>query len=185
MSPTGKRQLKDRFLDWQCQLRQTAMRTDGGRPSTGMCPRVLDVTGEEGSAALTVLLASTAPEENTAFFRFQVMKSADPRETYEKALRYLQSEYYQDPKQFSDRLLATLDGDAPLAHALAKSGRCVLDFQQGRHGFRLTCKVKVLKAGHANREAAIWHNRIFNPALPDSVKVLTFKPDWDTAEANF
>ena len=113
------------------------------------------------------------------------MKSADPRETYEKALRYLQSEYYQNPKQFSDRLLATLAGDVPLVDALTKSGRCVLDFQQGRHDFRLPCKVKVLKDGHANREAAIWHNRIFNPALPGSATVLTFKPDWDTAETNF
>lgn len=179
-----KRQIKDRFLDWQCQLRQTAMRTNGGRPSEGMSPRVLDDTGGACIPALTVLLAPKAPEESTAFFRFQVMKSTDPRETYEKSLRYLQSEYYQDPKQFSDRLLATLAGDSALLDALKASGRCVLDFQQGRHSFRLPCKVKVLKDGHANRVAAIWHNRIFNPALPDSAKVLTFKPDWDKAEMN-
>jgi hypothetical protein len=36
--------------------------------------------------------------------------------------------------------------------------------------------------GDADREAAIWHNRVFNPALPDSVQVLAFKPDWKTAE---
>lgn len=183
MGQAGKRRLKDRFLDWQCQLRQAAMRTDGGRPSKGMCPRVLDGTGEEREPALTVLLAPKAPEESTAFFRFQVMRSADPREIYEKAMRYLQAEYYQDPKQFSDKLLATLPGDAPLIDVLA--GRCVLEFQEGRHGFRVPCKVKALKDGHANRQAAIWHNRIFNPNLPDGVTVLSFKPDWDTAEMNF
>lgn len=161
------------------------MRSQGGRPSKGMCPRVLDVGGEERAPALTVLLAPKAPEESTAFFRFQVMKSADPRETYEKALRFLQSEYYQDPKQFSDRLLATLGREAPLADTLLKSGRCVLDFQEGRHGFRVPCKIKELKQSHASRSAAIWHNRVFNKALPDSVIVLAFKPDWESAETTF
>jgi hypothetical protein len=176
------RTLKDKFLDWQCALRQTAMRTDGGRPSAGMRPRVLDEAGQEAVPALTVLLVPKAPEESTAFFRFQVAKSADPRETYEKVLRFLQADYFQDPKTFSERLLAVLPENAPLAGALTASGRCVLDFAQGRHGFRLPCKVKALKDGHADRDAAIWHNRIFNPTLPDSVEVLAFKPDWKTAE---
>lgn len=158
------------------------MRADGGRPSQGMRPRVLDEQGHELAPALTVLLAPKDPEESTAFFRFQVMKSADPRETYEKALRFLQSDYFQNSKFFSDRLLAVLPSDAPLADTLATSGRCVLDFVQGRHGFHVPCKVKTLKADDANRDAAIWHNRIFNPALPESARVLSFKPDWKTAE---
>lgn len=161
------------------------MRADGGRPSQGMRPRVLDADGEERAPALTVLLAPKSPEESTAFFRFQVMKFADPRETYEKALRFLQAEYYQDPKQFSDRLLATVPGNGPLTAALSKSGRCVLDFLEGRHGFRVPCKVKALKPGHAGRDAAIWHNRIFNAGLSDSVTVLSFKPDWESAETTF
>ena len=157
------------------------MRADGGRPSQGMCPRVLDEQGHELAPALTVLLAPKAPEESTAFFRFQVMKSADPRETYEKALRFLQSDYFQDSKAFRDRLLAVLPSDAPLAGALTASGRCVLDFAQGRHGFRLPCKVKLLKADHTDRDAVIWHNRLFNPTLPDTVHVLAFNPDWASA----
>ena len=39
-----------------------------------------------------------------------------------------------------------------------------------------------LEADDPAREAAIWHNRVFNPALPDTVQVLAFKPDWKTAE---
>lgn len=161
------------------------MRTDGGRPSQGMCARVLDEQGQELAPALTMLLTPKEPEESTAFFRFQVMKSADPRETYEKALRFLQAEYFQDAKQFSDRLLAVLPGDAVLAETLTASRRCVLDFAQGRHGFRLSCKVKVLKADDAERAAALWHNRVFNPTLPETVQVLAFKPDWKTAEIRF
>ena len=185
VSKTGSRKPKDRFLEWQCELRKAAMRDQGGRPSTGMCPRVLGDSGKEQARALTVLLTPRDPEESTAFFRFQVQKSADPRETYQKALRFLQSEYYQDSKQFSDRLLAVLPPDAPLTTALIDAGKCVLDFSQGRHGFRLPCKVKVMKNGNANHAAAIWHNRIFNPTLSDGMQVLAFKPNWKSAETNF
>lgn len=175
--------LRHKFFDWQCQIRQMAMRADDGRPSPGMQPRLLDAEGRELAPALTVLLAPKASKESTAFFRFQVQRSADPRETYEKALRFLQADYYQDPKAFKDRLLATLPGDSSLIEALAGSKRCLLDFAEGRWGYRVPCKVKVLKAGKADREAAIWHNRIFNPALPDTVHVLAFDPDWAAARA--
>ena len=45
------------------------MRTDGGRPSQGMCARVLDEQGQELAPALTMLLTPKEPEESTAFFR--------------------------------------------------------------------------------------------------------------------
>ncbi|MEM7191965.1 MAG: hypothetical protein AAF405_03695, partial [Pseudomonadota bacterium] len=63
--------------------------------------------------------------------------------------------------------------------------RSVLEFTQGRHTVTLPCKIKALKESSAARAAALWHNRVFNPALPDSVLVLAFKPDWGAAEANF
>jgi hypothetical protein len=40
-----------------------------------------------------------------------------------------------------------------------------------------------LPSGDPAREATIWHNRLFNPSLPDDVQVLAFRPDWDLAEA--
>jgi hypothetical protein len=182
VSKANHKSLRDKFLSWQCGVRQTAMREDGGRPSPGMCPRLLDQEGGVLADALTVLLVPKDPEESTAFFRFQAMKSPDPRETYEKALTYLQAEYFRDPKAFSDRLLATLPAETPLAKTLFATKRCALDFSQGRYGFRLPCKVKVLNVDDADRDAAMWHNRVFNPALPDTVLVLAFKPDWKAAE---
>ena len=158
------------------------MRQDGGRPSPGMQPRVLDETGAELTPRLTVLLAPKDPKESSAFLRFQVMKYADPRETYEKALAYLQADYFQHAKTFSGRLLATLPGDAPLAETLMATKRCVLEFVEGRYAYSLPCKVKRLKIGKPGHEAAIWHNRVFNPALPDTAQVLAFKPDWNAAE---
>ena len=45
MSKSSVRALRDHFLAWQCRIRQIAMRQDGGRPSPGMRPRVLDAIG--------------------------------------------------------------------------------------------------------------------------------------------
>ncbi|MBM3544896.1 MAG: hypothetical protein FJX44_10425 [Alphaproteobacteria bacterium] len=177
-----KSDLRDRFLDWQCRIRQIAMRLDGGRPSPGMRPRVLDGSGRE-LAALTVLLIPKRPEESTAFFRFQVMKTSDPRDLYERGLTYLQADYFQDFESFSDRLVAILPQDSPVAAQLIEDGKCVLAFEQSGKNYTLPCKTRVLKTGEAARDAALWHNRLFNPALPETVHVIAFEPDWASAKS--
>jgi hypothetical protein len=176
--------IRDGFLAWQCRIRQTAMREHAGRPSPGMRPRVLDPKGQELAPALTVLLIPNEPEESTAFFRFQVMKTPDPRDVYERALTFLQADYFQNPETFSDRLVTVLPRDAALADALLDERACVLEFVQSRQSYRIAAEVRALKSGHAAREAAIWHNRLFNPALPDTVHVLGLQPDWDSARAD-
>ena len=174
--------LRDHFLGWQCRIRQIAMRQDGGQPSAGMRPRVLTVTGRELSPALTVLIVPKEPAESTAFFRFQLQKSRDPREIYEKGLAYLQADYFQQPKEFSDTLTAVLSKGS-LADVLLNEDTCVLEFDQFRQFYRLTCSAFELNASDPLRDASIWHNRLFNPALPDDVRVLAFRPNWTVAGA--
>lgn len=172
---------RDSFLEWQCRIRQVAMREEGGSPSPGVRPRVLDISGREISPALTMIMIPKEPEESTAFFRYQVMKTPDPRAVYERALPFLQADYFQDPEAFRDRLVCVLSAGAALAVSLRAEGECILAFEQGRQRYRLPCKVREMKPGSPAREAAIWHNRLFNPALPDAVHVLEFKPDWTSA----
>jgi hypothetical protein len=176
--------LRDHFLAWQCRIRQVAMREQGGRPSPGMRPRVLDTQGGELAPALTVLLIPKKPEESTAFFRFQVMKTPDPRDVYERALAFLQADFFQEPEAFSDRMVAVLPRDAALAAALPDEGACALEFVQSGQSYRIAAKVRALKSVDPAREAAIWHNRLFNPTLPDTVHVLGLQPDWDSARAD-
>lgn len=175
--------LREQFLAWQCRIRQIAMRQDSARPSPGMRPRLLDVAGSELAPALTVLLLPRDPAESTAFFKFQVLRGADPRDLYERALSYLQADYFQRPESFSDRLVAVLPEGSPLAAALAAHERCLLAFDQFSQAYRLPCAVAALKPGDAAHEAALWHNRLFNPALPETVHVVAFQPDWASAEA--
>ena len=175
--------LRERFLGWQCRIRQIAMRQNGGRPSPGMRPRVLAPNGDEIAPALTVLLVQKRPEESTAFFRFQAQKETDPRKVYERGLAFLQGEYFQLPDLFADRLAAVLPDDSDLAMRLKTIGMCILAFDQFGQRFGLPCDVCELAEGDAMRDAAIWHNRIFNPALPDSVRVFSFNPDWAASSA--
>jgi len=183
VKPPAGQSLRDEFLAWQCRIRQIAMRRDGGRPSPGMRPRLLDTSGRELSPALTVLIIPRNPAESTAFFRFQVMKHADPRELYERALGFLQADYFQQPASFSDQLLAILPEGSKVAATLTAEGRCILAFEQFSQAYRLPCAVSALGTGDAARDAAIWHNRLFNPALPETVHVVAFKPDWASATA--
>ena len=184
MKPPAGQSLRDEFLAWQCRIRQIAMRQDGGRPSPGMRPRLLDQAGRDLIPALTVLMIPRDPSESTAFFRFQVMRSADPRELYERALGFLQADYFQQPASFSDQLLAILPEGSKVAAALVADGRCILAFEQFSQAYRLPCAVSALQPGDAARDAAIWHNRLFNPALPETVHVVAFKPDWASARAD-
>ncbi len=175
--------LRDRFLTWQCRLRRIAVREHGGRPSVGMRPRVLHRSGREIAPALTTVLIPKSPEESTAFFRFQVMKTQDPREAYERGLAFLQAEHFETPESFSDRLVAVLPAGSSIAAALVSQGTCVLRFEEAGQSYDIPCAVRELPPGEAPREAAVWHNRLFNPALPDALHVLLFQPDWASATA--
>jgi hypothetical protein len=174
--------LREDFIAWQCRIRQIAMREDGGRPSTGMRPCVLDARERELASALTVLIVPRDPAESTDFFRFQVQRTADPRDLYERALAYLQADYFQCPETFSDKMLAVMPPASQLARSLLEAGKCVLAFDQFGQSYRLPCAVFELEPGEDMREAALWHNRLFNPALPDQATVLLFAPKWAAAE---
>ena len=176
--------LRDDFLGWQCRIRQIAMRTDGGRPSPGMRPRVLRASGEEITGGLTILILPKEPDASTSFFRFQVMRSQDPRDVYQRGLTYLQADYFQQPETFSDRMTVVLERSSPLAATLLAEKTCVLEFDQFSQVFRIPCAVRRLAKRNDAREASLWHNRIFNPSLPDDVVVLELKPDWTKTVAS-
>ncbi len=74
--------LRDRFLGWQCRLRQMAVRQAGGRPTSGMRPEVRLAEADTpltdtppGAAplgAITTLIVRREPREASAQFRHMV-----------------------------------------------------------------------------------------------------------------
>ena len=174
-------ELKARFLAWQCRIRQMAARQHGGRPTPGMCPRVLSPAGEVLLSAMTILIIPADPRESTAFFRFQAQKTPDPRQLYESALDYLQGRHFSAPAEFSDEMTALFAPASKVAADLVATGRCLLEFAQSSQTWRMGSTVRRLPPRSPARQATMWHNRAFNPAIPGDAAVLAFKPDWRSA----
>jgi hypothetical protein len=176
--------IRDHFVGWQCQLRQEAMRLEGGRPSPGMRPRVTRQDGSEIAPAITVLLVEKEPEATTDLFRHIVRKTHDSRQRYEEGVRMLSSAYYQYPDSFSGVLTGLFSADSALAAALREDGRCVLHFRQGGQSYRIPCDTAELRPKDTAFQATYWHNHLFNPTPPSRFCLLAFYPDWAEATAS-
>ncbi|MEM9332361.1 MAG: hypothetical protein AAGA53_13615 [Pseudomonadota bacterium] len=170
--------LREQFFAWQCRIRQMAMREDEGRPSPGMCPKVLTVGDEVIADRIVTMIIRGAPEESTEFFKFQIQKNNDPHEIRKKTLTYLQATHYHGPKEFMDGLTALFGAGSAFANGLLQRDKCVLEFKQFNQGYKLQCSVSLLHHGEPEHAATLWHNRCFNPNLADDVMILKFEPDW-------
>ena len=115
--------LRAHFLGWQCRVRQFSVRQGGGRPTSGMRPRVLLVDPEADLGPTTVLINKREPQETTAQFRHVVRKTHDPVERYESALKMLSAAYFQQPEDFSDELTALFGAARPSAIVIGALGR--------------------------------------------------------------
>jgi hypothetical protein len=176
--------LKLSFLGWQCRIRQMAMRDHGGMPMPAMQPSVSSRKGEMLLPEMTVLIVPLDPAPSTAFFRFQVQKTMDERQAFESGVKYLGADFYQDPHLFSDEMTAVFAAGSRAAAGLVKIKTVLLDFTQFAQSYRMFCAVRRLPQRNLAREASLWHNRLFNPALPNDAEVLGFKPDWKNAAAD-
>ncbi|MFO1090783.1 MAG: hypothetical protein U1E46_14525 [Hyphomicrobiales bacterium] len=172
------------FLGWQCRVRQIAVRDFGGMPTPGMRPSVWTKKGELVLEAMTVLLAEKHPRDTAAFFRFQVQKTNEAEKARQAGLRFLGAEYFQQPELFTGELTAVFAPGSETAARLVKLKEVLLAFEQFSQRFRMFSKVRALKAGDGNREATLWHNRLFNPNVPNDAVVLAFRPDWKNTEAD-
>jgi hypothetical protein len=184
MTANSGQRLKAYFLGWQCRIRQIAVRQFGGMPMPGMRPRVSTKQGEPIAPSMVSLLVPLEPVESTAYFKFQVQRTNEPEEAREAALKYLGSDYFQLPENFSDEMTAVFGTDAHLTGVLLKAGEKLLDFEQYAQRFRLVCKVRRLRANEPAHASSFWQARLFNPNLPKDAAVLAFKPDWKRADAD-
>lgn len=174
--------LRDEFIGWQCRIRQLAVREGGGRPSSGMRPRVV-VDGRELASGVTVLIMHEEPWDSAQLFRHQYLKTQDPVERYNKALEITAASYFQHPREFSDVMTALFGPGSALAEALLKLGRCTLEFTQFSQAYSIPCSVELLPEDDGFYQATYWHNGLYNPNLPAGVRILAFTPDWPHASA--
>jgi len=146
-----------------------------------MCPRILDAEGQVLADRAVVLLVRENPHESTEFLKFQIQKHNAPEDIYKKALTFLQSTHYHRAIEFCDEMTGVFSPDSALVERLLVEGKCELEFEQFGQHYRLPCTIRQMIKSEPSYQATIWHNRVFNPNLPDSVAVLGFQPDWDSA----
>lgn len=172
------------FLGWQCRLRQYAVRHAGGRPTTGMRPRIT-LVGDKGTGiAVTVLIIPREPAATTAHMRHIVRRTQDPENRHTGGLALLAAGYYQRPMTFSEEMTALFGPESALADRLLRAGACILDFEQYGQSYHIPCDVRALPEAAPAFQATYWHNQLFNPAMPGGVRVLGFIPDWRRARAD-
>ena len=173
--------LREEFVRWQCQLRKDSMRHAGGRPSQGMCPQVLDSEGQTLADSVKLLLGRSDAAAIAKLFQFQVKRTEDPLERYEKAVTALSAEYYQNPRNFDGVMTGLFSERTPLLQQLLREGHCVLVFNEHTHGYRVPCQVSGLEMRDPLFQLTYWHNAMFNPHLPPDVAVAAFVPEWSHA----
>ena len=146
-----------------------------------MCPRVVDGEGRVLAERIVVLLIRENPLESTEFLKFQVQKHNAPEDIYKKALTFLQSTHYHRAIEFSDEMTGLFSAGSQLVEQLLVEGKCVLQFKQYGQHYNLPCRIRLMVTSEPSYQATIWHNRVFNPNLPDDVAIVGFQPDWDEA----
>ena len=175
--------LRNRFLGWQCRIRQIAMRTHGGRPTSGMTPLVSPARGNDPVARVVTVLCRRPEHSATMELRHMARRTHDPAERRESALKFLAERYYQSAREFSDVLTASFAPDSGTAATLLDHRDCRLAFEQFSQRFDLHCTIRRLSPNNPLRDATFWHNLLFNPRLPADCVILGFEPDWARSEA--
>lgn len=174
--------MRDHFLGWQCRLRQFSVREGNGRPSSGMQPDIA-LPGGTGFEGVTLLVVRQDPTIHNQEFRHMVRRTRDPKQRYDSAVKYLSSNYYQHPDEFSDRLTALFSGDSKAAASMLDAGAVTLLFAEKNQSYRIPAEVRRLTEPDPAWQATYWHNHLFNPRMPAEIAVLQFVPDWAHATA--
>ena len=180
---SANKQLRDGFLRWQCRIRQIAMRSHDGRPTSGMTPLVSSADRSTPIASVITVLCKRPEHSVTMELRHMARRTHDPAERRESALKFLAERYYQSSREFSDILTASFPPDSGTAAALLEHRKCRLAFEQFSQRFDVHCTVRRLSPNNPLREATFWHNLLFNPRLSGDCVILGFDPDWPKSEA--
>lgn len=135
-------------------------------------------------AQVTVLINKQAPEEITAEFRHTFLKTLDPAERYDTAVKMLAAAYYQRAKEFSEQLTGLFGPSSSLADDMLEARHCKLGFEQFNQRYVLKCRIHALSEVDPAYQATYWHNRLFNADLPAGLRILGFTPLWSESLAD-
>ena len=145
----------------------------------------LTLAGEAAPMGHIITVMSKAPAHSkTPEMRHMATKTQDPAQIREGALKFFSEFYYQKAAEFSDVLTATFPPDSVGAKQIRRAERVCLTFEAYGQRFDLDCRVWKLTAKNPLWQSTYWHNRLFNPGLPETTVILGFEPDWGASHAD-
>ena len=166
------------FLKWQCRVRQIAVRERAGRPDESVSPTVELPCGTMRGRRIVTVICRKPEYSKTPELMHIAKRSNDPAQRRDDALKFLAAEHYQQPSKFSDTLVASFSPGSEAAMRMVAAGFCTLEFRAYSQRYRFDCAIRQLEVGDPIREAAWWHNLMFNPGLSPDAVMLGFDPDW-------
>ena len=179
-----KHPIKQRFLKWQCHVRQMMMRDNLGKPTDAIMPKVFLFGQRESMGHVITIMNKLPVYSETPEMLHMARKTHDPAQRRSQALQYFSATYYQKHSYFSDILTATFKGGSQGAAQIIKAGRCRLVFEAYAQKFDLLCMVEALSQNNPLYISTLAHNRLFNPDLSGETQVLGFAPDWTNCLAS-
>lgn len=133
--------------------------------------------------AMTLLILPVSPAASTDYLKFQLQRTNDHALAREAGVRFLAADYFQEPELFTDEMTALFQPGSQTARRILKLNDCLLDFEQYSQRFTMFCRARTVTKKEAAHQATLWHNRIFNPNVPNNAVVLGFRPDWKNVHA--
>ncbi len=171
------------FIGWQCRIREYSLRNNNGRPSLGICPRVLSANDKELNSSVILLLVPKNPLESVLQFRFIAKKTNDPNERYKKVIEILSSTFFQHNADFEGLMTGLFPKNSITATHILNEKKILLNFDYQKQSFKICCFVDELKNEDIGYQFTYWHNLLFNPSISPESRVLIFRPDWSNSIA--
>ena len=131
------------FVTWQCSLRQRNFRMFSGKPSEGTTAKIINIkTNKEVCDVRSVLIEKNCL--NTAkMFEFMIKQTHEPEIRFDKAVKFLSSDYYNTPSNFDGSFTATFAYKSTIAKKILiqKELKKVLKKIKISSGIKLTVDV--------------------------------------------
>ena len=97
--------------------------------------------------------------------------------SFDKAIKFLSSEYYNNPKNFEASFTATFDKNSQIYKKLLKIKKSYVQFFERDSGFLFPVTISKLKKNDSKWQYTFWHNFFFNPALNEDIEILYFNAE--------
>ena len=165
------------FVIWQCSLRQRNFRMLAGKPSDGTIANILDIKTEKEICNIRSVLLEKNCFNTAKMFEFMIKQTHEPEIRFDKAIKFLSSDYYNTPSNFDGSFTATFSYQSNIAKKILMKKKCNVQFFERDTGFNFSVSVLKLNKTDSKWLYTFWHNTFFNPGLNEELDILYFCPD--------